>query len=372
MTEGADFGKFVDKLLEKETWGQEWPPLNLFAVSAHMTARAGIGRVQVSIIGKGQFTTVLKVMTPHYSVAVKIINETCTEQDIDFVAHEFTTEARVLWLIEQSSSEAKRHIGQFYHSALLQPRAPILVLDAYDNYSELSQLIDAKFHHDYNFDWLMCVRQVLFHIVITLAQLQRDYPQFRHNDLKDNNVLFCLLAPDEQVTIDYMYEGIRYELDPILIDTKIVDFATCHSAHPDIQNQQVLSLSYDSYDITAAPCPMYDLHFFILCFMLRTRRVADSGCVRIVLQFFDDIIPAKYFEPKYINSMSRLTLQGQKDMTEDVGMLYQTPAQVLLHPFFAPLVAMSASKTVPEKTVDPAESMMHVDTVISEMLNGML
>lgn len=353
------FGMFVEKLLDKATWGSDWPPQNLFAVRAHMMSRAGLGPVELAVIGKGQFTTVIKVTTPHYSVAVKFMNETCPDEDIDFVTREFVTEAHILCRMEMLTSETKKHIGQFYHSTMLYPLAPILVLDSYDNYYDLCHLVDGMFHHELNFDWLMCVRQVLFHVVITLAQLQKEYPQFRHNDLKDNNVLCCLLSQAEQVPVHYSFDGVHYVIDMMMVDTKIIDFATAHSAHPDLRNTQIMGGSYEAYGITDYNCPMYDLHFFILCFLIRTKRVTEAPCVRILLQFFDDIIPFKYFQRNYINDMSRLTLDGQKEMTEDVALPYRTPAQVLTHPFFTPFRAKE-----PET--------MDVDSIICEMLADML
>jgi hypothetical protein len=359
----SHFGMFVEKLMKKETWGTEWPPQNLFAVAAHMSSRAGMGNVQVSIVGKGQFTTVVKVVTQHYSVAVKFMNETCTDLDVEFVANELATESRILCCIEMSSSDAKRHIGQYYHSAMLHPLAPILILDAYDNYSELCHLINGKFHHELGFDWLMCVRQVLFHVVITLAQLQREYPQFRHNDLKDNNILCCMLSAQEQVPMHYSFNGAHYVIDMLLIDTKIIDFATAHSAHAELRNPQIVSGAYDAYDITELHCPLYDIHFLIYCFFIRFNRMTDvSSYVSVVLQFFDDIVPRKYFQGKYLNEMHRLTLQGQKELTEDASLQYRCPADLLTHPFFAPFLP---------RTPEPMEP-MDIDGMIQDMIADML
>lgn len=338
MVLGANFGRFVETLMEKSTWGEEWPPRDLCALSVHMS-KHGFGPVHASIIGKGQFTTIVKLTTLDFTVAVKLINDTCTDDDIEFSTREFIFEARVLLLLELTAGDVARHIGQFFHSAMLAPLAPVLFLDAYDNYYDLSVLVDGKFHYGCNEEWLECMRQVLFHVFFTLAQLQQHYPGFRHNDLKDNNVLICLLSAKEQQPVHYKLDGVEYLLDPIVVDTKIIDFATSHSAHADIRNPQVLHGSYEPYGITDLHCPLYDVHFLMMCMMMRLKRVLLTSSVSVLLQFFEDVIPSKYFKGKYINEATRLTLAGQKQLTDDTDMLYRTPAQILLHSFFEPCVA---------------------------------
>lgn len=359
MKDSLDFNEFIETLMERRTWGEQWPPVDLYALSRHMSNTA-LGPVQLRIVGNGQFTSVLKVTGIDYVVAVKYINDSCTEDDIQFATNEFITEARILTCIEGGCDEAmKRHIGQYFHSAMLAPLQPVLFLDSYDNYYELSTLIDGKFHLNFGPDWLLCMRQVLFHVVITLAQLQRDFPHFRHNDLKDNNILFCLLSEREQEEMVYSFEGVKYLLHPIVVDTKIIDFATAHSEHEQLSNPQVRAGSYHAYDITDAACPMYDLHFLILCFYMRIKRAPATPEVIEVLQFFHDIIPYKFFDVKYVNKVTRLTLEGQKELTEDSTLQFKTPGQVLMHSFFSPFVALECAS---------ADTDMDLTMMLSDML----
>jgi hypothetical protein len=325
------FDYFLDAVMTRSTWGPVWPPVDLVQAAAHVAHALGL-TVTLKFLGHGQYTSVVHVETETYTVAVKFVRPVSGDVDSELLTHEFMSEARTLMEMERRKLElqAVRHVGQFYASALLGPHVPVLVLESYDNYAQFSHL----FTLPRTPVWLECVRQALFQVLFALAELQYAYTDFRHNDLKDSNVLCVVLDPPTCTGKDrgpwnYTLQDACFELNPAYVDVKLIDFSHAHANTPALWNEAVANDTYIEFDVSDVACPLYDVHLLWVC--IRARCAPGDTQLRA---FLDDVLPPRYFTGPAINENRRLSMAGQASMVLDPELAYPTPADVLRHPFF--------------------------------------
>lgn len=332
-----DFRIFVSKLYEFETWGEWW---GLSQRSGNVSLQMDHRHVQGTLLclGTGQHSVVMHLDTPQYTVALKMVSFKCPHDEIDFVETEIRLEGVILSTIERECAnlDCKQHIGMFFYGNDVMPwKAPMLILESYRNYSELNALFVNSFNLADDV-WLEMMRQALFQILFTLAELQAVFPGFRHNDLKDNNILVLLLKPEEVYGSTYMLHNspFRFILNSVHIDVKIIDFATAHAEAPGVSNPNVTHDVYAESEISASACPLYDLHFLFECFFLRLNGAVITPAMDQVLQFIRDVIPYKYFHAGLMNGGKRLSGEGQRAINSDAALRFKSPADALRHPFF--------------------------------------
>lgn len=345
-----DFASFLKALFEPVTWGDAWTVLlqltkNGCAQVVPLHIDGADVLASVMLLGVGQHTYVVHVATVDHMVALKFIAPTCPSEEYGFVYDEMMLEARILSEIERQcwNLDCREHIGAYFAGPTFAYTASahfMLVLESYLQYHELYKLfIGVLTNQLLDDNWLECMRAALFQIVFTLAQLQLVFPGFRHNDLKDNNVLVVMLAEAERFSHTYVLGGggvgpKRFRLERAPVDIKIVDFATAHAHVPALSNPHVLEDVFAPQGITKFFCPLYDLHFLVYCFFMRAYSFPPCAVLTTVTRFFYDVIPPKYFLSERLTDGSRLTLAAQHELVADATLAYRSPVEVLDHPFF--------------------------------------
>lgn len=160
---------------------------------------------------------------------------------------------------------------------------------------------------------------IFFQILIFLAKIQEKYPNFRHNDLKPNNVLVYSL---KDKTSDHYYNlnGHKYTVPNIGIRLRVWDY-DFSIIDGKILNEKVMSNYLAYIGVRHTQNRYYDLHTFINTLLTDNNFDLDKD----TNDFVNYAIPKKY--------------QGEKSTyIEDCRLLpdieYTTPLQLLEHPYF--------------------------------------
>lgn len=372
----AEFSMFVAQLYRTETWGPWWDVLER-AGTIVLQCNGRSVSASLSCLGSGQHCVVMHLAAdPGMYIALKLVSSKCPIQDVEFVETELMIEASIMAEIERMcwNRDCKQHISLLFCSGRVMPlRVPMLVMESYAGYRDLSHLFTNGYKFETDAQWLETMRQALFQIIFTLAELQSVFPGFRHNDLKDNNVLVNVLHDKERVGATYILPGhpVRYIIDHVLTDVKLIDFATAHADAPRMSNSNVATNVYVDFDITDMACPLYDLHFLMECFLIRMGHMRVTAGLAEVLLFIKDVIPDKYFHAPLLNRGSRLSLEAQHAINVDPDVRFKTPADVLQHPFFA-CFALPCASTPWSVYDDPLQPDFEMDeaAVMIEQLEG--
>lgn len=160
---------------------------------------------------------------------------------------------------------------------------------------------------------------IFFQILMFLAQIQKVYPNFRHNDLKPNNVLVYPLK-DKISEHHYTFDGYKYKVPNLGFRLRVWDF-DFSIIDGKIMNDKVMS-GYLSYiGVRQNQNQYYDIHTFINTLLFDNDYDLDEE----TLNFVKYTIPEKY--------------HGEKGpCLEDCRLLpnieYTTASKLLEHPYF--------------------------------------
>jgi len=106
-------------------------------------------------------------------------------------------------------------------------------------------------------------RVILFQIISTLVVIQTKYPNFRHNDMKANNLLvYNLGITDSTKYFIYNINGKKYIVPNIGIQIKLWDFDFA-SIGDLIENDKVNSKWANNINISKEKNQYYDIHYFL-------------------------------------------------------------------------------------------------------------
>ena len=160
-----------------------------------------------------------------------------------------------------------------------------------------------------------------------LSVIQNRYPEFRHNDLKANNILVEITDPDyENIKKDrfvyYKINNINYKVPDIGIILKIWDFD--FACIPKIcENIKVHEKWTHRINITSVKNQYYDVHYFF-----RTL-ISNSFFPDIVLskekkyndliKFIYSILPEEYYRGEKVSRNGRLLVDKE----------YTTPKKII-------------------------------------------
>ena len=181
----------------------------------------------------------------------------------------------------------------------------------------------AKFGNDMEF------RCALFQILFGLLNLNQNYPGFRHNDLKSDNLL--VTRGEEK-----MYEIIlKRDLDSGLtrkwktanVNVKFIDLELCWSKCEKLKSRNLQS---KDFGLNEHVCEYFDIH--LLMYDTLTRSILNTQLHNNLRDYICNFIPPKYFDIKNLTSKFRL-------LEEDQLLLQaQCPKNLLLemmiHPYF--------------------------------------
>jgi hypothetical protein len=326
----------------------QWPP----TPGTEVVMRSGDVSMRVTLTygGKGSTAAIFfvhKSDDARLCVAVKFPHYQTDEGDIlrceevaftrQMVAHEGEVMFHIQELAGVTPHLLRVHaVASVYHSPVIVSEA----LLSYENSVNLLVIQPSSL-------WLSMVRQLLFQLFYTLSLLQDRFPNFRHNDLSTRNVMVSYAAEYEMS--EYVVEHTLFTLNPVQVDTKVIDFACANADAAGMLNPFVQHGSFADFHIIPVPCVLYDVHYFFgdilhsLDIDLQKRDTYPEA-LRELLDFMFRVVPLEYFGDAYMDRC-RLKTEGQFAMMGDVR-LPRSLAEVLLSdPFFVPL---RAAPVVPE------------------------
>lgn len=186
-----------------------------------------------------------------------------------------------------------------------------ILISEWASYGDLSDFLKKKYQKFTLKHW----KVLFFQIISVLAIIHRKYPQFRHNDLKANNVLVDKVPISKKYN-RYMYEinGQAYIIPNVGFNVKLWDFDfACIPGL--VENSKVSAKWTSKINIDPVQNRYYDLHYF---FNTLTRKgfmpefFNDKLIPNEVKDFVNRIIPEPYREPgKYISERGRILINDE-------------------------------------------------------------
>jgi len=183
-------------------------------------------------------------------------------------------------------------------------------------------------------DW----KTIFFQLISVLCIIQNKYPDFRHNDLKANNILVQKIDNRKKFNL-FLYKininNIEYEfvVPNIGIQIKLWDFD--FACIPGIVDNSKVTCDWtDRINVKPIRNRYYDLHYFFNTFTKKGffSEFWDSKEIHSsVKQFVKDIVPDKYSVYDEKNPKNAITDRGRFLLNEE----YITPEQLIVnHEFF--------------------------------------
>lgn len=160
------------------------------------------------------------------------------------------------------------------------------------------------------------IRGTVFQVLYTLAALQKNFPGFRHNDLSTNNVLVKKLR--RGMTGTYATPHGTYAIKGLPVFAALSDYDFTHvPTVPSLHNERVMG---GRYRVSARENNSYDTHFFLKSVGKCTRNAPFHAFLKTL--------------PLH-----------KEDRTEGIHIPALDPANLLRHPYFAPLLESPYSGT---------------------------
>lgn len=157
-------------------------------------------------------------------------------------------------------------------------------------------------------------RVIFFQILSALSVIQSKYPDFRHNDLKANNILIQKIGSrNKNNKFKYKINDKTYIIPNIGIQIKIWDFDfACIKGV--VENTKVDAKWTDKININSEMNRYYDLHYF---FNTLTRKGffpefwKSKSVPKAVKEFVRRIIPEKYTDGENIAERGRILINDE-------------------------------------------------------------
>lgn len=252
---------------------------------------------------------VVKKNTPHFVLPVGTFKSSI----LDFV----NIPANIIDLSNEKNEIYKKFIEK-YHSGEFEDFVSILISE-WCNGGDLLDYIRKNYKSMTLKHWIVIIFQILF----TLARVHQDYPAFRHNDMKANNILLQITNVTGKQDSRYCYriDDIQFYIPNINMQIKIWDFDFACIDRV-ISNTKVNSDWTKRMNITSIENKYYDMHYFFNTLISRRffPQFYDGGAPLEIIEFVHRIIPEKFRNgSKYINKKGRIL----------VNVEYMTPYEVI-------------------------------------------
>jgi hypothetical protein len=191
------------------------------------------------------------------------------------------------------------------------------------------------FRKNYTSMKLIHWKVIFFQIISALAVIFKKYPDFRHNDLKANNILVHKIEAHRKNRHKYVINGKRYCVPNVGVQVKLwdFDFACIPSL---VDNAKVDAKWTDRINVRPQRNQYYDLHYFFntLCKKGFFPEIITSPSVPSqVGDFLRRVVPDKYSQHS-----GGTTLKGRLLVDDE----YITPEKLLDDEFFASLLVVVA------------------------------
>lgn len=169
---------------------------------------------------------------------------------------------------------------------------------------------------------------LFFQLLSALAVIQKEYPSFRHNDLKPNNILVQTVSVEKKNRkIKYNVNGHIYLIPNVGFSIKIWDFDfACIPGVVD--NAKVYADWTDYINIRPKKNRYYDVHYFFNTFPRKAffpQLLTDPLIPQEVKDFVGRVVPPEFKEGKNVAERGRILVNKE----------YTTPNKLLkTDPFF--------------------------------------
>ena len=171
----------------------------------------------------------------------------------------------------------------------------------------------------------MTLRQwkvIIFQILYTLALIHEKYPNFKHNDMKANNILVQITNLQTNYYFSYNLDNYQFLIPNVNISVKIWDFDfSCIDGL--VNNNKVNSDWTNEMNITCKKNRYYDMHYFFNTLINKRffPQFYEGGVPQEIVDFIHRVIPPEYrIGSKYVNKKGRL----------QVDVEYTTPYKIIM------------------------------------------
>jgi hypothetical protein len=177
-----------------------------------------------------------------------------------------------------------------------------------------------KHHNNPNFTathW----KVIFFQVLSVLAVIQSKYPEFRHNDLKANNVLVQKIKKQSD-TFSYRVARCEYKVPSIGYYIKLWDFD--FACIPGIvENKKVDADWTNKINVSPQQNRYYDIHYFFNTLIKRgfcSEIMTSKNTPQEVKDFIDRIVPPKYQKcgTKYVQKKGRLLVNDELFTADEI------------------------------------------------------
>lgn len=176
---------------------------------------------------------------------------------------------------------------------------------------------------------------VFFQIISTLAIIHEDYPDFRLNDAKCNNILVHRIESHRSNRHKYLINGTKYVVPNIGIQVKIWDFDfACLPGL--VKNSKVEAEWTNKINVKPTRNRYYDIHMF---FNTLTRKgflpqiLTSEKIPQAVKDFIKRVVPDEYRDGAMVTEKGRVLVDTE----------YTTPAKLLKDPFFENFIEVASA-----------------------------
>lgn len=193
-----------------------------------------------------------------------------------------------------------------------------------------------------NFETMRLIhwKVIFFQLISTLAIIQEDYPDFRLNDAKCNNILVHRIESHRSNRHRYLINGIRYTVPNIGIQIKIWDFD--FACLPKlIKNSKVDAKWTDKINVKPVKNRYYDIHMFINTLIKKgflPEILTSEKVPQEVKEFMERVVPLELRHGKKVTEKGRLLIDFE----------YVIPEDLLRDPFFEVFIDDTTGTTIDE------------------------
>ena len=184
-----------------------------------------------------------------------------------------------------------------------------------------------------------------FQIISVLAVIQSQYPSFRHNDLKANNVLVHRINKKNKY---FNYRVVRsiYKVPNIGYQIKIWDFD--FACIPNVVDNKKVNMGWTkAINVTPEQNRYYDVHYFFNTLIKKgffNQFMTESCVPKEAKEFVLRILPKKYQKGKFVHERGRILINYE----------FTTPDEILKNDIyfeeFRKETSKSKSKSKSKKT----------------------
>lgn len=185
-------------------------------------------------------------------------------------------------------------------------------------------------------------RVIFFQIISTLVIIQQVYPDFRHNDLKANNILLETIKKpsNEEEIFAYNIGNEVFYVPDIGIRCKFWDFD--FACIPNVVDNMKVSAEWtDNINVRPQGHKYYDVHYFFNTLIspsfLEDFFNKDGGKNKVptdVINFVNRVIPEKFRTGgKYVSDRGRLLI-SYEEFKKKRGLFHLDPRAILFNDIF--------------------------------------